>query len=98
MANIRYITRTIEENTYSALVFNTATNATEIQHFAVGKVKSDSEALSIIQRKFNTETLKAVYIVSKDAPVLRKYRMPEELFVKYGELVTDFDEEDEDEE
>lgn len=85
----RFINRGIEEITYTVLFFNAENNSTEIKTFALGKMKSDEKALAAIKEKVDTDTVKAVYIIGKSEPVTRKYRLTEDAFTIFGELVTE---------
>lgn len=88
MAKERMITRTVEETTCKTLCINLTTNETEIRTFITGKVSNSAEALSVIQRKFDNATRKALYVLEMDVST-KLYGMPEDMFIKYATLLPD---------
>lgn len=86
MANVRMITRTIEETTCKTLTIDLTTNETTIRNFVTGKVKNPAEALSVIQRKFDNEKRKALYVLEMSVET-KLYGMPEDDFIKFAKLL-----------
>ena len=82
------ITRTVEETTCKTLCINLTTNETEIRTFITGKVSNSAEALSVIQRKFDNATRKALYVLEMGVST-KLYGMPEDMFIKYATLLPD---------
>lgn len=86
MAIERKITRTIEENTCTVLCIDLTNNQTENRTFIIGKVKTTSEALATIKRKFDNETRLALHVLAMETSTAL-YEMTEVEFIRHAHRV-----------
>lgn len=86
MAIERKITRTIEENTCTVLCIDLTNNQTENRTFIIGKVKTPTEALAVIKRKFDNETRLALHVLNMETSTAL-YEMSEVEFIRHAHRV-----------
>ncbi|MBO7734656.1 MAG: hypothetical protein J6S67_19000 [Methanobrevibacter sp.] len=86
--NIRYITRTCTSYVCSALFIDTSTNETFTRTEITGNVKSDNDAVAIINSKYHGTVIKCLYIFDRETKTELR-GMSELKFMTIGTIVTE---------
>lgn len=83
-----FITRTVNATTYKVLVYKRETKHTAEEYFTLpGKDIDDENALKILSKKYNGQTLRIIDIIDKTViSQLRKMSM--DFFIANSEIVT----------
>lgn len=86
MARKRMVTRTVLQTTAVVMTLDVTTAEIQVQSYDIGGKYTDEELLKKLQKLFQTDTLKLVYIESQDSKELL-LGMDEEDFIRLAQVL-----------
>lgn len=86
MARMRMVTRTVEVNTYTVMTCDTETANVRNIDYAIGAINDPIDAMKVLKKQHETETLKLVAIVDHKTETTL-YGMPEEQFIQLAQIL-----------